>query len=149
MNIWKCAALAAVGVIAISGCSRHESVADAQRRADAAAIKGSERVMDAKRDAANAEIKASEEVAKAEDKAVNQVDSAQATALQRTANAEVKVTLAQAQGAYDVAVAKCHVLSGPDFTNCKNQAQADLDAAKAQADVTRQDVKSESNELKN
>jgi len=58
-----------------------KSVADAQRRADAAAIKGSERVTDAKRDAANAEIKASEEVAKAEDKAVDQVDSAQANAL--------------------------------------------------------------------
>jgi hypothetical protein len=59
------------------------------------------------------------------------------------------VSLAQAQSDYDVAVAKCRALSGPDFNNCKSQAQADLDAAKSQAAVTRQDVKSEANELKN
>lgn len=149
MSIWKGAALAAIGIVALAACSQQESAADAQRRADAAAIKGSERVTDAKRDAANAEIKASEAVAKAEDKAVDQVDSAQASALQKTANAEVKVSLAQAQSNYDVAVAKCHTLSGPDFNNCKSQAQAQLDAAKAGAAVTRQDAKSEANELKN
>ena len=74
MSIWKGVALAAIGIVALAGCSRQESAADAQRRADAAAIKGSERVTDAKRDAANAEIKASEAVAKAEDKAAAQVD---------------------------------------------------------------------------
>jgi hypothetical protein len=58
------------------------------------------------------------------------------------------VSLAQAQSDYDVAVAKCHTLAGPDFKNCKSRAQANLDAAKAQANVTRQDVKSEANELK-
>ena len=80
MNICKCTGLAVIGVIALSACSRQESVADAQKHADAAAIKGGERVMEAQRDAANAEIKAGEAVAKAEDKAVAQVDSAQASA---------------------------------------------------------------------
>ena len=53
MNICKCTGLAVIGVIALSACSRQESVADAQKHADAAAIKGGERVMEAQRDAAN------------------------------------------------------------------------------------------------
>jgi hypothetical protein len=130
--------------------AQHESVADAQRQADAAAIKGSERVMDAKRDAANAEIKAGEAVAMAEDKAVNQVDRAQADALQKTG--ERRSQSVARTGAERLRCGGCQVsyaLTGADFNNCKSQAQADLDAAKAQADVTRQDVKSEANELKN
>jgi hypothetical protein len=149
MTRWKWLAVATISVLSLTACARQESAAEAQKQADAAAIKGSEQVMEAKRDAATAEIKASEDVAKSEDKAVAQVDSAQAAALQKTGNAEVKVSLAQAQSDYDVAVAKCRALAGADQKNCKNQAQADFDAAKAQASVTRQDIKSEAQELKN
>jgi hypothetical protein len=148
MKTWKCAVLCAISALAMSACARQESVADAQKQADAAAVKGSERVMDAKRDAVNAEIKADAAVEKSEDKAAAQMDRAQADALQKTANAEVRVSLAQAQQNYNVTVAKCRALSGADRDNCKAQAQADLDAAKAQASATREDVKAETDELK-
>ncbi|HEY5101914.1 MAG TPA: hypothetical protein VII70_03955, partial [Steroidobacteraceae bacterium] len=50
--------LGAIVLLSTTACSRQESAAEAQKQADAAAIKGSERVTEAKRDAANAEIKA-------------------------------------------------------------------------------------------
>ena len=148
MDKCKWTVVAALSALALLGCSRQESAADAQRRADAAAIKGSEKVMDAKRDAANATINANEDVAKAEDKAARQVDNAEANAVRTTTNAEVKVALAQAERDYDVAVAKCRALNSDDYKNCKSQAQANLDAAKAAANVARQDAKAESGELK-
>lgn len=92
------------------------------------------------KDVDTAQQKAASEVAKSEQSAVKDVgNSADKVAtklddLNNTAAKDAyKITLAQADGDHKVALAKCTALSGDAQKNCKSQADADYDAAKANA----------------
>jgi hypothetical protein len=92
------------------------------------------------KDVATAEQKASNEVAKSENDASKDMTKDadkvgdKMTALNNTAAKDAyNITLAQADGNRKIALAKCDALSGDAQKNCKQQADADYDAAKADA----------------
>jgi hypothetical protein len=109
----------------LAGCGRAESpatvsknVAAAQQRAESKADRASD--------------KESRDVAKAqqhvEDKVVDRNNVAAADSY--------KVNVAQADGDHDVAIQKCKALAGDAQDRCKQQADANYDAAKANAKAT-------------
>jgi len=122
MNKNVIAGLAAVTIALLAGCNSAKSpdavandVAAAQQKASA--------------EVASTEKDASKDVGSAADK----VDS-KLTDLNNTAAKDAyKITLAQADGDRKVALAKCDAMSGDAQKNCKQQADADYDAAKANA----------------
>ena len=109
-------------LLALSGCNRQHSAADVHK------------------DTAAAEQKAAENTGEAEDKAEKRIASARGDVrdeqrdMQHTAAVEnEKVADTQAEGAYKVALARCESLSGSTQKSCKDQADADYQAAKADA----------------
>jgi FlaG/FlaF family flagellin (archaellin) len=80
----------------------------------------------ASKDIAQANRSASEEVAKARNEE------------QKDANADnYNVAVAQADGDHKIAVQKCETLEGKDQQACKDKADADYEAAKANAKATK------------
>jgi hypothetical protein len=109
-------------LLALGACNRQHSAADVQK------------------DTASAAQKAAENVGNAEDKADKRVASARGDVrdeqrdLQHTAAVEnEKVADTQAEGAHKVALARCESLSGNAQKSCRDQADADYEAAKADA----------------
>lgn len=114
------AALAAL--LALSACERQKSAAEVHK------------------DTAAAEQQAVDSTSKADDKAEQRIASARGDVrdeqrdLAHTAAAEnEKVADTQADGAHKVALARCESLGGSAQKSCKNQADADYQAAKADA----------------
>ena len=100
------------------------------------------------KDVANAEQKADKEVAKSEDSAAKDLgNSAQKVDDKMVAfnNAAAKdaynLAVAQADGNRKVALANCESLSGDAQKTCKDQAEADYSAAKANAKAAAQSEK--------
>ena len=92
------------------------------------------------KDVTTAEQKASTEVAKSEDSAQKDMSKEgdkvgdKMVALNNTAAKDAyNISLAQADGDRKVALAKCEALSGDAQKNCKDQAQANYNAAEADA----------------
>ena len=92
------------------------------------------------KDVAVAEQKASTEVAKTEkdaskdiDKAADKVGDKLVDLNNTVVNNGYDVTLAKAEGDRKVALAQCNAQSGDAQKGCKDQANADFDAAKANA----------------
>jgi hypothetical protein len=92
------------------------------------------------KDVATADQKAANEVAKSEDSAQKDMSKEgdkvgdKMVALNNTAAKDAyNISLAQADGDRKVALAKCEALSGDAQKNCKDQAQANYNAAEADA----------------
>jgi hypothetical protein len=113
---------AVVAILLVAGCQRAEppsTVANDVAAAEQKAASQTERARaDAARDVANAQQKVDQ-------KAVERNNVA--------AEDSYKVAMARADGAHDVALQQCKGLSGDAQRHCKNQADADYEAAKANA----------------
>ena len=122
MNKNVIAGLAAVTIALLAACNSAKSPDAVANDVAAAQQKASAEVASTEKDAAK-------DVGGAADK----VDS-KLTDLNNTAAKDAyKITLAQADGDRKVALAKCDAMSGDAQKNCKQQADADYDAAKANA----------------
>jgi hypothetical protein len=76
---------------------------------------------------------AEKDIAAANDSAAGKVADAQRDAQKDMSSDAYKVALAKADGDHQVAIQKCETLQGHDQQVCKDQADADYDAAKANA----------------
>jgi len=76
---------------------------------------------------------ASRDIAAANDSAANKVADAQRDAQKDMSSDAYKVALAKADGDHQVATQKCETLQGHDQQVCKDQADAEYEAAKANA----------------
>ena len=76
---------------------------------------------------------ASRDIAAANDAAANKVADAQRDAQKDMSSDAYNVATAKADGDHKVAIQKCETLQGHDQQVCKDQADADYDAAKANA----------------
>ncbi len=76
---------------------------------------------------------ASRDIAAANDAAANKVADAQRDAQKDMSSDAYNVAIAKADGDHKVAIQKCETLQGHDQQVCKDQADADYDAAKANA----------------
>ena len=119
-----------VSFVLVSGCNNAKSP-------DAAA-----------KEVARAEQKADAEVSKTEESASNDLGTAagkvedKVVAFNNTAAKDAyNRAVAQADGDRKVALAKCSALGGDDQKRCKEQADANYDAAKASAKATAQSEK--------
>ena len=114
--------LAFLATVIVAGCQRAEPPSTVNRDVTTAEQKADSRTQraraDAERDVANAQEKVD---AKALDR--NNV----------AAKDSYKVAMVKADGAHDVALQQCKALSGDAQKHCKDQADADYDAAKANA----------------
>jgi hypothetical protein len=96
-------------------------------------------------DVAKAEQKGAAEVAKSEDNAAKNLDSAAGKVddklvdfSNQAAKDAYNVTVAKADAQLKVALARCEGMSGDAQKSCKDQAQAEYDAAKANAKAAAQ-----------
>jgi len=80
---------------------------------------------------------ASHDIAAANQSAANEVASAQRDQQKDMSGDAYNVALAQADGDHKVAIQKCETLQGHDQQVCKDQADADYEAAKANAKATK------------
>ncbi len=76
---------------------------------------------------------AARDIAAANDAAAAKIADAQRDAQKDMSGDAYKVALAKADGDHQVATQKCETLQGHDQQVCKDQADADYDAAKANA----------------
>jgi hypothetical protein len=122
MNTKLLGIFAAATFFALAGCNKAESPSEVQH--DVA-----EAQQDANKNLTDEQVKQSEHVAEA-----NQ-DAAQAEheAGKEKAGSAYDVAVTRAEGQHKVAVEKCESLSGDPQKVCKEQADAALDAAKADA----------------
>ncbi len=112
----------ALTVILAAGCNKAKSPESVAKDVSAAEQKASADVADSKADA-------SKDVAKDADKVGDKMTDLNNTA----AKGAYDVALAKADGDRKIALAKCDALNGDDQKNCKNQADAEYEAAKADA----------------
>lgn len=82
---------------------------------------------------------AAKDIAAADNSAARGVEKAQASAQKDMSADAYKIVMAQADGEHDVAIQKCETLQGNDQVICKQQADADYDAAKANAKAAKVD----------
>jgi hypothetical protein len=122
--------MAAMSVVLLGGCNNAKSP-------DAVA-----------QDVATAEQKSAAEVSKSEDKAssdmgkaAGQVDDKVVAFNNTAAKDAYNLAVAQADGDRKVSLAKCSALGGEDQKRCKDQADADYNAAKANAKAAAQSEK--------
>ena len=109
-------------VVFAAGCNNAKSPESVAKDVAAAAQKASTEV-------ANSEQDASKDIGKAADKVGDKLVDLNNTA----AKEAYGVVLAQADGARKIALAKCETQSGDARKQCKDQAEADYTAAKANA----------------
>jgi hypothetical protein len=80
-----------------------------------------------------AEVQA--DVAEAQADATEEVAEAQADMSQDTMEGQEETALAKAEGEHQVALERCEALPGDQQQACKDQADADFEAAKAAAEM--------------
>jgi len=114
--------LAALLALVLVGCQRAEAPSSVAKDVNAAeqkeAAKTERAREDASKDVSNAQRRVEEKVADRDNVAAKDA---------------YKVALAKADGEHDVAVQRCKELSGDAQSRCKQQADADYDAVKADA----------------
>jgi len=84
-------------------------------------------------DSAKSPDTAARDIAAANDAAANKIADAQRDAQKDMSGDAYKVALAKADGDHQVATQKCETMQGHDQQVCKDQADADYEAAKANA----------------
>jgi len=112
----------AVTVMLAAGCNKAKSPESVAKDVSAAEQKASTEV-------ANSQTDASKDIAQDADKVGNKMTDLNNTA----AKGAYQVAVAKADGDRKIALAKCDALNGDEQKNCKNQADADYEAAKADA----------------
>ncbi len=117
--IWAAVAAAMLGV---AGCNKAESPGKVDNDVAKAANTAADNDVKANESEAKVAASADADTAKSEEKA----DA-------KTADATADTAATQAEGDNKVALAKCEALSGDAQKNCKDQANARLDEAKAHA----------------
>ena len=80
---------------------------------------------------------AARDIAAANDSAAREVAGAQRDAQKDMSSDAYKVALAKADGDHQVRIQKCETLQGHDQQVCKDQADADYEAAKANANAAK------------
>ena len=80
---------------------------------------------------------ASRDIAAADSSAAKEVANARHEEQKDVSNDAYNVAVAQADGDHKVAIEKCETLQGHDQQVCKDQADADYEAAKANAKATK------------
>lgn len=123
-------ALALMGVTLMSGCNNAKSPDTVANDVASAQKKEALTVADARNDAAKSVNSAA---AKVDDKAAD-LNNAQA-------KGAYDVALAKAEGDRKINLAKCDALAGDDQKRCKDRADADYGAAKANAKARETDQK--------
>jgi hypothetical protein len=120
--------MAAVAALTLAGCNKAASPADVQNNVVNASEKAADKDAEAldKQDKADASTNA--DLAKAEDKAD-----------EKKAGTAYEVAVTEAEGAHKIAIEKCNVLSGEAQKACKDQADAKLELAKANAKAEKAD----------
>ena len=114
-------------LLAVVGCARQESAAQTRMDIASAQTAGDKSVAIAQGNASDKMAQADERVAKAQDEAAR-----------ISAGTSRDMTIADAQAAHNVALARCEAQSGRTRTDCKNVADSDLAAAKAHAEATKE-----------
>jgi hypothetical protein len=112
------AALAA-GLLLLTGCNRAESPQEVREDVAEARQEGAEEVAEARADAAE-----------------DRVDTGYGMS-ESPAEGQYDVRIAQAEADHKVAIEGCEILEGDAQQNCKDQADANLDARKAEAEAER------------
>jgi hypothetical protein len=80
---------------------------------------------------------AAHDIAAAHDSAAKEVAEARQDQRKDMSNDAYEVAVARADGDHKIAIQKCDTLEGHDQKACKDQADADYDAAKANAKATK------------
>ena len=129
----------AVTGLVLGGCNKAETPAEVREDVAEAQAEGNRDVADARADAQKDSIDAETDVTKAvADHNVNEaIDQAQ-EAEKVAARGDAKVQLAQAEATHRVATEKCNAIGGEAQRDCKDRADADLDTAKQQAEMSRE-----------
>lgn len=125
MNKNVIAGIAVVTIALLGGCNNAKSPDAVAKDVDTAQQKAATEV-------ANTEKDAAKDVGNAAEK----VDSKLTDLNNAAAKDAYKITLAQADGDRKVALAKCDALSGDAQKGCRQQADADYEAVKANAKAT-------------
>jgi hypothetical protein len=122
MNLRRIAALSVLTVAALAGCNNAKSPNAVDNDVAAAQHQAAEHVADVRKDASKDNASAADKV---DDKSkdLNNVE----------AKGAYDVALARGEGNHKVALEKCSALSGDAQSKCKDMADADYSAAKANA----------------
>jgi hypothetical protein len=110
------------GALSAAGCNNAKPPDSVASDVAAAQKKAATETADAQRDASQSIAKAQ---TKTDDKAIDQTNT--------EAKAAYDVAIAKADGTHQVVLAKCQGLGGDAQKKCKDQADADYEAAKANA----------------
>lgn len=114
--------LASLLVIALSGCHQASSPATVENNVAKASAQAAEKDREARQSQARTDVDANADAAQAEQKAEERKD-----------DSAYDVAVTQAQGTHNIAVEKCNALSAEAQKACKDQADARLELAKANA----------------
>jgi hypothetical protein len=114
--------LSALAVLALSGCDRASSPATVQNNVAKASAEAAQKDRDARESQAKTDIDANADAARAEQKAD-----------ERKADSAYDVAVTEAEGTHKIAIEKCNAMTGDAQKACKEQADAKLDLAKANA----------------
>src|SRR5487761_2019477 len=114
-------------LLGVAGCNKPESAAQTRTDVTNAQSAGDKSVAIAQGDASDKMAKADEGVAKAQDEAAR-----------TSAGTNRDMTIADAEAAHNIALARCEAESGRKRTDCKNVADSALAAAKAHAEATKE-----------
>jgi hypothetical protein len=129
----------AVTGIVLGGCNKAETPAEVREDVAEAQAEGNRDVADARADAQKDSIDAETDVTKAvADHNVNEAIDQAHEAEKVAARGDAKVQLAQAEATHKVAIEKCNAISGEAQRECKDRADANLNTAKEQAEVSRE-----------
>ncbi len=120
MNTRFLLTLTAAGLLTLSACNKAESPAKVQDDVAKAASAAAENDSKAGAKLSDVDATANKDVAAAEEKAAV-----------KTSNAAADAAVTQAEGDNRIALAKCEAVSGEAQRACKDQANAQLDLAKA------------------
>jgi outer membrane murein-binding lipoprotein Lpp len=114
-----------LGAALLAGCNNAKSPDNVANEVASAQQKAATNVADARQEAAKDDAKVAAKV----DDQNKDLNNTEATGA-------YDVALAKADGAHKISLAKCDVLSGDAQKSCRNLADADYDAAKANAKAT-------------
>ena len=122
LNIWKRAALAGacVAALAMTGCGQKNTADETRGDVDRAQATGAKDVAKEQSDADLKTINAQQLV----NEANTHLDSV-------AAKAQLDVAIAEAEAAHKVALARCNGLTSDGRSACRDQADKELEAAKA------------------
>ena len=114
--------LSSLAVLSLSGCQQASSPATVEDKVAKASEQAAQNDREARQSQARTDIDANADAAQAEQKAED-----------RKAGSAYDVAITEAEGTHQIAVEKCKAMSGDAQKACKDQADARLELAKANA----------------